>query len=107
MRRVPKTSADHSLPSLALAWTVYALWVLRLLHRLLSRELVYLDRLKPNTAAQCRAAARYDWAHLSRLELYVGALLLVPVRLVLSAPFLVLWYVCAWVPKTWCGGRRS
>jgi len=90
--------------AVALLWVVYAVWVTRLLHRLLSRDLFYLDRLEPNTVAQCQAAARYDCAHLSRWKLHLGAAFLLPIRMLLSLPILLLWFLFAWIPKSLCSG---
>ncbi len=85
-------------------WAIYAVWAVRLMHRLLNKDLLYLTRLTPNSSAQCQAAARYDVSQLSHLEMYLGVALLLPTRMLLSLPILALLFVFAWVPKTICGG---
>lgn len=65
-------------------YLLYAMLILIVFRRILNGQLAYLKQPPVNFLNTCRSAARYDFIHLKKLEIYLGAVFLLPIRFVMA-----------------------
>ncbi len=75
--------------ALLIVFLVYAVFICRLVRLMFNKKIRYLTEVDPNLASTCQAASRYDFANACQYQLMLGAVFLLPIRIV-SALFVVL-----------------
>lgn len=85
-------------------WGVYAYFLIR---KLLEKDLKYLFEPKVNLLNRNNSGARYDPIELNKLEVYFGAIFLLPIRAILG---LTLTIISLGIAKVIClifGGKKK
>ena len=82
-----------------IAWAAYAVFIVRFLHNLYHRKLLYLREMDPNMQAKYQATSRYDISNLNEYKLYLGGMFLLPFRVIRALPLLIILYILVWIPK--------
>ena len=80
-------------------WILLAVGVVWFQHKILTKKLLYLSHMDPQVQVKYRGTERYDFANIVHWKTYLGGALLVPPRLVLSIPFLLVLFVLVYIPK--------
>ena len=74
---------------LIVVFVAYAVFICRLVRLMFTTKIRYLTEVCPNLASTCQAAARYDFSNACQYKLMLGAVFLLPIR-ILSALFVIL-----------------
>ena len=69
-------------------YLAYAVFICRMVRLAFTTQIRYLTEISPNLVSTCQAASRYDFANACQYKLMLGAVFLLPVR-VLSAFFII------------------
>ena len=91
--------------SVLILWLAYAVYIARFVHNMVTRKLLYGTQMDPNLMSHHQSASRYDMATISEIKLILGAMVLMPVRLLIATPMMLLLFVLIWIPKTVMGGK--
>lgn len=65
-----------------LLWAAWGVFAVRFTNKIF-KKLEYLFKADPNEMSKVLCGSRYDQSYLSRMEIYVGAVVLLPIRVVL------------------------
>lgn len=72
--------------SVALLWAAWAIFISKTLAKIFSKDLKHLFEPNVNLMAKNGSASRYDAIDVNRLEIYIGAIFLLPLRLLIGLP---------------------
>ena len=85
-------------------YAVYAMAMIFVVKVVTNSTLKYLSHPPVNFLHNCRAAARYDMVNLNPTTIYIGALLIFPIRLVIQVFFLIVTTIIVLIVKwSFCG----
>lgn len=68
-----------------LLWAAWGVFAVRLTNKIF-KKLDYLYTYDPNVMAKVTCGARYDQAYLRKWEIYIGSVVLIPIRLIVALP---------------------
>jgi hypothetical protein len=86
------------------AWLAYAVFIVRFMRNILTKKTLYLKTPNIEDQAKYRSAARYDFVNIQEFKVYLGAVFLLPVRVIMAIPIFFLGYILILIMKTIYGG---
>ena len=70
-------------------WTVWAVLITKYLNQTFNITLDHVFRPKVNLQAKNDSASRYDGIEVKKWQIYIGAIFLIPLRIVLICPVMI------------------
>lgn len=86
-------------------WAIWGFVIFKFMSEMMNKNLKYMLEPRVNYMSKSLTGARYDAINIRKWEVYFGAIVLAPLRVLVSLPIFGIMYAIVWSVKRYYGGK--